>query len=213
MAVEEFMSEINSLPHVGGSILCTLSGKIVTQAMQNFANEYQRGSFSAIILNIFRKFDESGEDFVEMPQPDSGNTWIALKYRGIILIVFLYPEADMYLIKLQLNLLAKKIGDEKEVKKILAKESAILITTINQIRILDVLQLHDHIRREGYTKGIILTQTPYNSRVNEELQKYSKRIEVIITDDTKAKRKNLTKEYENQGLAVKYKTFIADRGM
>ncbi|MFC1883872.1 hypothetical protein ACFL2O_03780 [Thermodesulfobacteriota bacterium] len=213
MALKDILLEINSLPQVGGSILCTLNGKIVAQDLPSFNNEYQRGSFSSIILNIFHKFDETGGDFVDMLHSDSGNTWIAVKYRGIILIVLLYPKADMYFVKLQLNLVVKKLWDEKEVKKISSKESAILITTIDQVRILDVLQFHDHTRREGFTKGIMLTQKPYNARVNDELQKPNTRIEVIITDDTKAKRKSLTKEYEKQGFTVKYKTFITDRGM
>jgi hypothetical protein len=213
MTAKDILLEINSLPQVGGSILCTLNGKIVEQELPSFINEQQRGSFSRIILDIFHEFDKRGEDFVDMLHPDSGNTWIALKYRGIILMVLLYPDADMYLVKLQLNLVAKKLCDEKEVKKILAKESAILITTVSQVRILDVLQFQDHIRREGFTKGIMLTRNPYNARVNEELSKPNTRIEVVIADDPKAKRKSLTKEYENQGFTVKHKTFVADRGM
>ena len=68
-------------------------------------------------------------------------------------------------------------------------------------------------RKANFTKGIILTQKPYNERVREELEKPNKKIEVIITDDIKSKRKNLTREYEKQGFAVTHRSFTADRGI
>ena len=111
------MSEINSLPHVGGTVLCTLTGRIMIQELPNSSSDNKRGTFSQIIVDVFRKLDESGSDFVDVLDPDSGNTWIAVRYHGIILIVLLYPKADLYFIKLQLNLVVKKLAEEREVKK------------------------------------------------------------------------------------------------
>ena len=213
MGVKEILAEINSMPQVGGTILCSLSGKIIANELQNLSNGYQTGAFSKIILDIFHRFDESKEDFVEMLHPETGNTWIALKYRGLIIIVLLYPNADLYMVKLQLNLVSKRLCEEKEIKKILVKESSIVITTIKQVRILDVLQFQEHIKREGLTKGIILTENGYNEQVKDELEKPNRRIEIIITNDMKAKRKDLMREYERQGFSVKSKAFSSDRWM
>ena len=80
-----------------------------------------------------------------------------------------------------------------------------MIAIMERVEILDVLQLNEYLKKEGYAKGIILTAWPYDNRVKEELQKPNKRIEILITDEPKEKRKSLTKELKAQGFAVKHR--------
>jgi len=213
MSVRGILLEMNSLSEVGGCVLCTSSGRIIAKEIPRYASEHQKGALSQKIVELIRLVQKRGEDFVEMPDTDTTDRWAVKRYGNIIFAVLFYPDADFHLVKLHIDLAVDSLSKEKDVQKIIAQEFTILITELKEVRVLDFLQFVDHLRREGFRKGIIITQRPYDDKVREQLLNLGNRVEIVIAEHMKNERKRLTKSIEAQGYVVKRKALVTDRGM
>lgn len=213
MSVREILSEMNSLSEVGGCVLCTSSGRIIAKDIPPYASERQKGALSQKIVELIRLVQKKGEDFAEMPDADTTDRWAVKGYENIIFAVLLYPDADFHLVKLHIDVAMNSLSKEKDVQKIIAQEFTTLITELKEVHVLDFLQFVDHLRREGFKKGIIITQRPYDEKVRGQLLKQGNRVEIVIAENMRKERKRLTKSIEAQGYIVKRKALVTDRGM
>jgi hypothetical protein len=212
MSVQEILAETNSLPKVGGSILCTLSGDIIAEDIPQFRSQQQKDELAQKLSELIRSLHETGGDFSEIRDPDRGDIWIAKRQRNLMLVALLYPGVDFYLVKMHLDLAASKLSQEKEVQKLLAQSSTIFLTTRKEVQVLDFLQFLQSVKREGITRGIIITQQPYGEKVKAELLKAGGMVEIVVADQMKKERKRLTKALEDEGYVVKHKALVTDRG-
>ena len=164
-------------------------------------------------MELIRVFQKKGEDFVEIPDAGNADRWAVKGYGNIVFAVLLFPDADLHLVKLHIDLAMDRLSKEKDVQKTIAQEFTILIAEIKEVRVLDFLQFVDHLNREQFVKGIIITQRPFDNKVREELSKQGNRVEIVIAEHMKKERKKLIKSIEAQGYAVKRKALVTDRGM
>ena len=213
MTIQDVLSQINTLPEVSGALLCTLSGKLIAENMPNYQTEYRKKLLSNKMRELVRQFHGNEEDFLEINGAGNENKWIAKKYKNVVLIVLLYPGADPYLIKLSMDVALHELKKDKKILKILSGEITVLISMLKQIHVLDIFQFQENLKKEGIKRGIIITKSPYDNKVKNELSKHGSRIEIVISNKMKKELKNLTKRLEEHGYKVKQRMLITGRGM
>jgi predicted regulator of Ras-like GTPase activity (Roadblock/LC7/MglB family) len=213
MSIKEILLEMNSLSEVDGCLLCTSSGRIIAKDIARYASERQIGALSQKIVELIRLLQQKGEDFIEIPDAGNADRWAVKGFGNIVFAVLLYPDADLHLVKLQIDLAMDRLSKEKDVQKMIAQEFTILIAELKEVHVLDFLQFVDHLNREEFVKGIIITQRPFDDKVREELIKQGNRVEIVIAEHMKKERKKLIKNVEAQGFAIKRKALVTDRGM
>lgn len=212
MYIQDILSQINALPEIGGSILCTLSGVLIAEDMPDYQSKYRKGVLPGKVQELVGQFNND-EGFIELPGTGREDKWIAIKYKNLVLVASLYPGADPHLVKMHLDVSMHELRKDKKIQKILSKENSILISTCKQIRILDFFKFQDNLKKEGFNRGIIIAKMPYDNKVKNELTKQDNRIEIVISDSMKKELKRLTKSLSEQGYSVKYKALITGRGM
>ena len=213
MPVQDILFEINSLQKVGGSILCTSKGEVIAKEISPYLSDYVKEILPGKIKELVLQLHVMEEDFIQMNVADTGYKWVAKKGKNLIIVVILYPECDLHLVKLHLDLAMNKLSNEKDITKILSKQITLLITMLKKVHVWDIIKLKEYLEREGLKRGLIITQIAYDNKVKDELLNQDNMIEIVISDNMKEELKKLTKKFADQGYIVKKVEISADRWM
>jgi hypothetical protein len=211
MPVQDILSEINAIPKVAGSAVFSSTGILVAKRISYPAIEEEKDSLYRQMTELIPKVSADKEGFAVEAVPGKPKKILADRFHHLVAITLLNPGADTYLVKLHLDLALRKLHEDKEVVKILNREFILPIAMWKKVSNWDVVKYNEYLVREGLKKGIVITKTPYDEKVREELSKPGNRVEIVIEENMKDEFSRMKDKFEALGYIVKKAEGITDR--
>lgn len=211
MSVEEILTEISSLPNVGGCLLYGGGDKPIARNMPYPLTGSEDALLSEKVQELIQQLLGGEKDFLTVDFAERWTRLMVSRQADLMCFVLLDREADPYLVKLQADLAMSALAKDKGIQKILSRKNTIMLAMGKKVHVWDVVKFNERLDKEGIARGIIISRTPYDDNVRDKLVELENRVRIVVSDKLKEEHKRVAERIRAKGYEVKDVELSEDR--